>query len=98
MSLCLLLTELGPQRIVGVCLGQQIHALGRVLLQEDLDRWLPVGHDGGHPSQVVGQDGRQQRRQEPETDTQGWLASMDIQKEEDLKTFFIYNVNTFHPP
>lgn len=74
MSLWLLLTKLGPQGIVGVRLGQQVHALGRVLLQEDLDRWLAVGHDGGHPGQVVGQDGRQQCRQEPGTDTHGWLA------------------------
>lgn len=59
------LTELRPQRVVRVRLGQHVHAGRRVLLQEDLDGRLAVGHNRGHPSQVVGQDGRQQRREEP---------------------------------
>lgn len=55
-------TELRPQRVVGMSFGQHVHTLGRMLLQEDPDGRLAVGHDGGDPGQVVSQDSSQQSR------------------------------------
>lgn len=60
------LTQLCPERVVRIRLCQLIHALGGVFLQEDLNWRLPIGHDSGHPGQVIGQDGCQQRGEESE--------------------------------
>lgn len=59
------LTELCPQRVVGVRFSQHVHALRGVLLQEDLDRRLAVGHHRWHPCQVVSEDGREQSWKKP---------------------------------
>lgn len=48
------LTELCPERIVRVCLGQHVDQLRGAFLGEGFDGWVINGHDGGYPGQVVG--------------------------------------------
>lgn len=51
------LTKLSPERVVGMRLCQHVNALGGVFLKEDLNWRLPIRHDGGHPGQMISQDG-----------------------------------------
>ena len=48
------LTQLRPERIVRVCLGQHVDQLRGAFLGEGFDGWVVNGHDGGYPGQVVG--------------------------------------------
>ena len=50
----LVLTQLRPERIVRVCLGQHVDQLRGAFLREGFDGWVVNGHDGGYPGQVVG--------------------------------------------
>ena len=48
------LTQLRPERVVRVRLGQRVDQLRGAFLGEGSDGRVVNGHDGGHPGQVVG--------------------------------------------
>lgn len=62
-----------------------------MLLQEDLDGWLAIGHDGGHPRQVIGQDSCDQGRKESRQghDRKGILVRTNISARDVCKTEYV---------